>query len=72
MRSADRGNIIVIRASGEVLTRSKGALNAKVLPGDAVFVPVKTQSSSFWSRLRDISQIIFQLGLGAATVAAIK
>lgn len=72
MRSADRGDIIVIRASGEVLTRSKGALNAKVLPGDAVFVPVKTQSSSFWSRLRDISQIIFQLGLGAATVAAIK
>jgi protein involved in polysaccharide export with SLBB domain len=72
MRSADKGGIFVVRANGDVLTRKKGALGARVQPGDVVFVPVKTQSSSFWARLRDITQIIFQLGLGAATVASIN
>ena len=72
LRAADSRDILVIRASGEVLTRNKGALGARALPGDTIFVPVKTQGSSFWARLRDISQIIFQLGLGAATVAAIN
>lgn len=68
LRAADRGEIFVVRANGEVLPRSKGALNAVVLPGDVIFVPVKTQSSSFWTRLRDISTILFQAGVGAAGV----
>lgn len=71
MRSADRGAVFVVRANGEVLTKRRGALGARVLPGDVVFVPVKTQSSSLWAKIRDISQIIFQLGLSAATIVAI-
>lgn len=71
-RVADKGAIFLVRANGDVLTRKRGALDARVQPGDLLFVPVKTQSSSFWARLRDITQTIFQLGLGAATVAAIK
>lgn len=71
-RQADRKNIFVVRANGEVLTRKAGAMNASVQPGDVVFVPVKTQGSTFWAKLRDITQIVFQLGLGAATVAAIN
>ena len=71
LRAADRSNIFVVRANGEVLPRSKGALNATVLPGDVIFVPVKTQSNSFWTRLRDISTILFQVGVGAAGVASV-
>lgn len=71
-RAADRSNIFVIRASGEVLTRKRGAWGAAVRPGDVVFVPVKTQSSSLLAKIKDISTIIFQLGLSAAVVAAIK
>ncbi len=71
LRAADRGNIFVVRANGEVVPRSKGALNATVLPGDVIFVPVKTQSNSFWTRLRDISTILFQVGVGAAGVASV-
>jgi len=70
-RMADRSAIFLVRANGDVLSRKRGSLNARVQPGDIVFVPVKTQSSSFWAKLRDITQIIFQLGLGAATVRAI-
>jgi len=71
-RAADRRNIFVVRASGEVLTRKRGAWDAPVWPGDVVFVPVKMQSSSVLAKIRDIASIIFQLGLSAAAVAAIK
>lgn len=71
LRAADNKGIFVVRANGEVLPRSRGALNARVLPGDVIFVPVKTQSGTFWTKLRDISTTLFQLGVGAATVAAV-
>ncbi len=66
LRAADRSGIFVVRANGEVLPRSRGALGAYVLPGDVIFVPVRTQSSSFWAKLRDISTTLFQVGLGAS------
>lgn len=71
-RSADKGNIFVVRANGEVLTRKHGAMGARVRPGDVIFVPVKTQSSSLLAKITAISQMIFQVGLGAAGLAAIQ
>ena len=71
-RFADRGQIFLVRANGDVLSRKTGALSATVRPGDVIFVPVKAQSSSVWAKIKDIVQIVFQLGLGAATVAAIN
>lgn len=71
-RAGDRGSLFLVRASGEVLTRRRGAMNARMQPGDVVFVPVKTQSSSLLEKLTGISQVIFQLGLGAAAVAALR
>lgn len=72
LRGADRGNIFVVRANGSVLTKKRGALSARVLPGDTVFVPVRTQSSSLLAKIRDITQVVFQLGFGAAALAAIQ
>lgn len=72
IRGGDKANIFVVRANGSVLTRKRGAMDAVVLPGDAVFVPIKTQSSSVWAKIRDISQIVFQFGLSAAAIAAIN
>lgn len=71
LRAADNGNVLLIRANGDVLPKKRGALSARVLPGDVVFVPVKTQGSSFWARLRDISTILFQAGLSAATIGSL-
>lgn len=70
-RAADAGGIIVVRANGDVLSRKRGALSAIALPGDVVFVPIKTQSSSLLAKIRDISAIIFQIGLSAAAFVAI-
>jgi protein involved in polysaccharide export with SLBB domain len=71
LRSADRGGIFVVHANGEVIPQRRGALNARVLPGDVVFVPVKTQTGGFWARFKDISTTLFQMGLTAATIAAV-
>lgn len=72
LRSADRGRAFVVRANGEVLTRSKGMFNASALPGDVVFVPVRTRTNSIWAKLREVSSVIFQLGLSAAVVGSLK
>ena len=66
LRSADRGEIFVVRANGDVVSKKAGALKLTALPGDVIFVPVKSGGSSFWAKLRDISAIVFQLGLSAA------
>jgi hypothetical protein len=71
LRAADRANTFVVRANGEVLSRKRGALRARVLPGDIVFVPIKTQANNIWARIKDITQIVFQLGLSAATIVAV-
>ncbi len=70
-RAADRGEVFLVRSSGEVVSSRKGARNAIVYPGDVIFMPVRTPRSSFWARFKDITQTFFQLGLGAATVVAV-
>ena len=42
-----------------------------MLPGDIVFVPTKTQNVSLLSRIAQISSILFQGALSAATVVAV-
>ncbi|MES2492719.1 MAG: SLBB domain-containing protein [Pseudomonadota bacterium] len=71
LRIADVGGTFLVRANGEVVSTKRGALRARVLPGDVVFVPIKTQSGTFWAKFKDITQTLFQLGLSAATVVAV-
>jgi hypothetical protein len=71
LRAADKGSIFLVRANGEVVSKRRGALSARVLPGDIVFVPVKTQGNSFWAKFKDITQTLFQIGVSAATVVAV-
>jgi len=71
LRLADAKQIFVVRANGAVISSRKGALKQRVLPGDIVFVPTKTQNVSFLSRLAQISTILFQGALSAATVVAV-
>lgn len=71
LRAADKGSVFLVRANGEVVSKRRGAMSARVLPGDIVFVPVKTQGNSFWAKFKDITQTLFQIGVSAATVVAV-
>jgi len=72
LRAADRHSIFLVRANGEVVSQKRGALDKRVIAGDIVFVPIRTQANPFWARFKDITQTLFQLGIGAATVVAIS
>jgi protein involved in polysaccharide export with SLBB domain len=71
-RAGDSRRIFVVRANGDVLTRKNGMMKARALPGDVVFVPLRTSKTDIWQRIRDITAIVFQLGVTAAAVNSIQ
>jgi len=74
-RGADANNVYVMRASGEFVSTAgwfSGLGSVEVMPGDAIFVPEDLQKTSFTKELKDWTQIIYQLGLGAAAIKVLK
>lgn len=69
---ADRGDIFVVRANGAVLSSHQisGFASRPALPGDVVFVPVRTAPSAF-DKLVDIASVVYQFGIGALTLKAL-
>jgi protein involved in polysaccharide export with SLBB domain len=69
-RFADKGAIFIVRADGSVVSVSKlhGLKNAAARPGDVIVVPVRASSSTF-ERIKEIAQVVFNFGLGAAALA---
>jgi hypothetical protein len=47
-----------------------------VLPGDSIVIPEKLDRESVWSSVfrntRDVTQIFYQLGLGAAAIKTLR
>ena len=78
-KSSDKGSIFVLRANGTVDSAQQGWVpfvsglyGKNALPGDAIYVPEDFQRVSFIKSLVDISQIFFQVGLGAAAVNSLQ
>ena len=71
-RIADRSEIFVVRANGQVLTKRHGALSAQAVPGDVIFVPVKTHATGIWTKIRDVASLLLSFGLTGAAIAAIN
>lgn len=78
-KSSDKSSIFVIRANGKVDSAQQGWVpfvsglyGKRSLPGDAIYVPEDFERVSLTKTLLDYSQILFQIGLGAASVNAIK
>ena len=69
---ADRGDIFVVRANGSVLSsRQVGNFaDQPALPGDVVFVPVKTSAPAL-EKILAIASVVFQFGITAATLVAL-
>jgi protein involved in polysaccharide export with SLBB domain len=78
---ADRNNVILMRADGSALTSdagwfSRSVLGMQVMPGDAIVVPDKIDLEAPWSAIvrntKDMTQIFYQLGLGAAAIKTLR
>ncbi len=78
--SADLNGAILVRANGSAITNqsywSNDALSAQVMPGDTIFLPEKFDRESAWSHsvrtAKDITQVLYQLGLGAAAIKTLR
>ncbi|MBV8684708.1 MAG: SLBB domain-containing protein [Caulobacteraceae bacterium] len=68
-RFGDRGEMFVVHSNGAVESARevKHLGDQPVLPGDVIFVPVKTSLDPL-QRIREIATVIYQLGLGVATI----
>ena len=73
-KEADTGSIYVIKADGSVVSNrnsgffSGSLASASLMPGDSIVVPEDFDRGSFRRSLKDWTQIIYQLGLGAAAI----
>jgi protein involved in polysaccharide export with SLBB domain len=77
---ADRDNVILIRADGSALTNNSSwgnsVMRTAVMPGDSIILPEKLDRESGWSTFtrnaKDITQILYQFGLGVAAYKTLK
>jgi polysaccharide export outer membrane protein len=72
-RIADRGEVFVVRANGAVVSDRELGWGSSIagqpaLPGDVIFVPIKTQPNLWWERLVQATSIFYNIGLGAAAI----
>ena len=77
---ADKSVVILVRADGSAMTPQSfwrnEVLSAEVLPGDTIVLPEKQDRESAWSAVfrntKDITQILYQLGLGVAAIKTLR
>ena len=80
MSMADRDGVILLRADGSAVTSAGSwgnpVLSTKVMPGDSIVLPEKVDRESTWSYVvrntKDLTQILYQLGLGAAAYKTLR
>ena len=78
--SAEVNSAILVRADGSAMTNQSywgnDVLSAKVLPGDSIVIPEKFDRESGWSQTvrnaKDFTQVLYQLGLGAAAIKTLR
>ncbi len=70
---ADKGEVFVVRANGSVLSnRQTYDFSGKpALPGDVIFVPVRTEEPPLLEKLLDVAALVYQFGIGALALKAI-
>jgi protein involved in polysaccharide export with SLBB domain len=77
-KSADESSIYVLRADGSVKSkRQEGFFTASLershlMPGDSIVVPEELDRTTVTRALKDISQIFYQFGLGAAAITVLR
>lgn len=68
---ADQRGIFVVHANGAVQSARNGALGSHALPGDLIFVPIRSQHESWWAKASSISTIVGNFALTLAAFHAV-
>jgi protein involved in polysaccharide export with SLBB domain len=78
--AADISGAILVRSDGSALSNlsywTNDVLITQVLPGDTIVIPEKFDRESGWSQTirnaKDFTQVLYQLGLGAAAIKTLR
>ena len=77
-KSADERSMYVLRADGSVKSKRQDSFftasleSSRLMPGDAIVVPEELDRTTITRALKDISQIFYQFGLGAAAIKVLR
>lgn len=76
-KDADTASIYVLRADGSVISKQQsswllGFNGDRLNPGDTVVVPEQLDKTKWTTELKDWTQIVYQLGLGAAAIKVLQ
>ena len=77
-QDADKSNIYLQRADGTVISKRQSGFfvnsleSIRMMPGDSIIVPEELEKTSLMKNLKDITQIFYQFGLGAAAIKVLK
>lgn len=76
-KDADADSIYVLRADGSVISKQqsgwlRGFNGDRLNPGDTVVVPEQLDKTKWTTELKDWTQIVYQLGLGAAAIKVLQ
>ena len=74
---ADQSSLYLLRADGSVVSKRQSGIwgsleGIRVMPGDTVVVPEELDRATWTRRFRDIAQMFYQFGLGAAAVRVLR
>lgn len=68
-RIADQSGLFVVRANGSVISRRQrgrdNMLDDYAMPGDIIFLPVRTRGDSLMDRVIEVATAVYQISLGA-------
>ena len=78
-KDADVSSIYLLRADGTVFSGRQsgwfqlgGIDNARIQPGDSIIVPEELNKTGLMTNLKDIAQVFYQFGLGAAAIKVLR
>lgn len=77
-KSADKSSVYVLRADGSVLSKQQSGFllntfnSIHLMPGDSIVVPEELDRTTIMRGLKDIAQIFYQFGLGAAAIKVLR
>jgi polysaccharide export outer membrane protein len=76
-KDADIKSAYVLRADGSVLSRQQagyfsGFGGQRLMPGDSIVIPEQTNKVSWLKEAKDWTQILYNIGLGAAALQVLK
>ena len=77
-RTGDKADVYLLRVDGSVISKRQagwlmGSLEGeRLMPGDTIVVPEDFERVTWTKVLKDYGQILYQFGLGAATIKVLK